>query len=221
MFKRLLALVVTMCASGLLFSPSCWGGSPLYRADFQATFTGDLGPDPVKVIGSYLFALTPPDRIYNDGTSADYSILSMSVQVGNQHFSSTGGVLRIDNDINLGEGGLRDSYSATGSLDGVYAGNYRLYMAGMEFDLINAAPSALNSLDLPTSAAQLNGFPEGSGQRWVILGITDLSQNYKHVAGIPVEFLSITQIPEPGALSLAGLAIGLAAMRRFYRRTHS
>jgi hypothetical protein len=176
------------------------------------------------VIGSYLFALTPPVRVYNDGTSADYSILSMSVQVGNQHFSSTSAVLRIDNDINLGDGRLRDSYYATGSLDGIYAGNYRLDVVGPTFDQWSAAPSALNSLDLPTSAAQLDGFPEGSSLehiKWVSLGITDLSENFTHVAGAPIEFFSITQVPEPGSLSLAGLAIGLAAMRRAYRRPQS
>ena len=207
--KHLLAITLSVAAAVLGSSARCWGG-PLYLVTFQTTVNYDpAGLHDVSLSGSYLFDQQVPGSVINDGALIVYdSMLSSSIELDGQPFAGTGGYLRLDDNINLGNGFLRDAYYGVAYLDSMFAGHLHLIAAGLEFEQVAKAPSAITSFDLPTSAGDLDGFAP-TDERLAFVSFTDPAQNIYASVSAPAQNLSIVQVPEPSATLLAALAIGV------------
>src|SRR6185436_1781416 len=76
---------------------------------------------------------------------------------------------------------------------------------GLYLSLVAPQPTALTSLALPLSAADLDGFSTDPGIRFVFLNFHNLSDgNYYH-SFTPLQLLSITPVPEPSIVALLTL----------------
>lgn len=187
----------------------CAGGSPVFLVDFQATFNGGFGFPGISMTGSYEFEVQPPIAVVNNGTTALYAMQSASIDLNGIAFSTTPFQMRVDNNIPLSAPGVfRDAYYATALVSGTFMNDFALQAAGLEFEQAGTSPSAFNSLDLPTSVADLSGFGP-SDLRSADLVFENLQDGGLFAINGTLEDLSITQVPEPGAIPLCGLGLGL------------
>ncbi|MBZ5611933.1 MAG: hypothetical protein LAP38_27035 [Acidobacteriia bacterium] len=183
---------------------------PLFLVNFQAKFNGGFGFPGVSMAGSYEFELQPPIAIVNNGTTALYAMQSASIDLNGGAVSTTPSQIRVDNDLILNTPGfLRDGYFATALLSGTFMGDFALQGAGLDFEQGSAAPAAFNSLDLPTSVADLSGFGP-SDLRSAFLVFEDLQQGGLFAINGDLEDLAISEVPEPPmAIPLCALGLGL------------
>jgi len=206
------ALVII--AAWWLVSVCAWGGE-LYRVDFRATFDNGYGGLPtVELIGTYTFEVLPPT--YGDNTSAYYmsSMRSSAFTLNGTSFQGTDGYLRVGNNIELPDP-LRDGYYGLCSLNGAVYSNFAFYTAGLSFEQQGRPPSALNSIALPTSAADLAGFLPS--EQTAVLTYRNPNTGVTSASYAPVHELQFTLVPEPGALTLIGLGVGLVVWQRKLR----
>jgi hypothetical protein len=208
-------------AACLAVSPTVWAG-PVFLVQFQARFDSGFGGLPtVQLSGSYTFEVRPPASIVNDGTTAIYPMQSVSFTLDGTDFAATPFEIRVDNNIDLGVGGLfRDAYYPFAVLTGVYATNFAIDGAGLQFEQVGAVPAAFHNVYLPTSAADLAGFGF-SDNRFAVLTFTNLALGGAFATVAPVENLSFTAIPEPRALLMCGLGMGMIVCRHRKTKTHT
>lgn len=205
--------LVVIAASGLV-SACAWGGE-LYRVDFRATFDSGFGGLPtVELIGRYTFEVLPPTE--GDNISAYYgsSMRSSTFTLNGTIFQGTDGYLRVDNNIALPDP-LRDGYYALCTLNGAVYSYFTFYAAGLSFEQQGRPPSALNSIALPTSAADLAGFLPA--EQTAVLTFRNPDTGITYATYAPVHELQFTLVPEPGALTLIGLGVGLVVWQRKLR----
>jgi hypothetical protein len=193
--------------------------SPVFMVNFQATFDGGFGFPAVSMTGSYQFEVQPPIAVVNSGTTALYAMQSASIALNGVAFSTTPLQIRVDNNIPLSTPGVfRDAYVATAMVSGTFMSDFALQGAGLDFEQVGASPSAFNSLDLPTSVADLSGFGL-SDLRSAFLTFENLQQGGLFGINGTMENLSIAEVPEPAATLLCALGLGLLIWRngRRYR----
>ena len=196
-------------------------GQGTYVVSFHASFDSGFGGLPsVEMIGTYTFEPLPPDYLGNGNHSAFYgsSMRSGTFALNGSSFQGTVvASLRVDDDLRLTSGRLRDAYYADYFLSGTYATNFELVAAGLGFEQVGSAPTAFTSLALPTSLADLSGFTS-SDYRNATLTFRNLSTGVTYTSEAPLHGLQITLIPEPSAWALACFGLGLAAC--YFVRTH-
>ncbi len=209
--RRFVILVAVVCACGNFLHSS--RAAPVYLVNFEAVFDSGFGGLPTTSIkGTYMFELSPA-TIQNNGCTAMYPMQGARVDLNDALFGTPYGELRVDNNIRLaGPNRYRDSYHAIAPLGGAYAGNFSLIGAGLEFNQIGASPSALNTLDLPTSVEGLAGFgPQDDRHAWLAFQNLNLGQPFTTSAAI--QAFSIIQIPEPTPILLCLLGSVLFGRR--------
>jgi hypothetical protein len=156
--------------------------------------------------GSYVFEYPSPPT-WRDDFTALHSLQSASFDLNGSLFQSQGGYLRVDNNLALDtHDRLRDSYAVVATLGGTFAEVLVLHAGGLEFDQVGPSPSALDGLELPTSAEDLAGFGV-SDYRSATLTFENLQLGSWFTASAPIQDLMIVPVPEPAQLSLFGLAL--------------
>ena len=185
----------------------------LYNVSFHADFDTGFGGLPfVEMRGAYVFEVLPPAYLTDENASAHYetSFRSGSFSLSGLEFDGTEGYLRVDNNVRMASSTYRDGYYALTFLSGVLASRFSLGAAGLSFEQLGTAPSALTSCDLPTSAADLAGFGDSS-TRYAVLSFQNLPDGVWYSSTAPVDSLQFTAIPEPGVWSFVAMnALALA-----------
>jgi hypothetical protein len=186
-------------------------GANSYFVNYQAIFDSGFGSLPrVELFGNYTFEALPATYYGDNGTSAYFynHIQSASFVVNGSAVSGLPIYMRVDNNIPYGPA-FRDLYLGFISLNTAFEQNFVLTGAGLDFELVNAQPNAFTSLALPTSTADLAGFlnPEN---RQAVLTFQNLTDGIYYATYAPVEFVSITPVPEPsvvGIISVVGSGV--------------
>jgi hypothetical protein len=93
-----------------------------------------------------------------------------------------------------------------------YDSQTSLFGMALYFEQDAAAPTALSSLALPTSAADLAGFGPGDKHEAELAFERPGTMEF-FVEHAPLDYLSITAVPEPASWALAALALGWAGWR--------
>jgi hypothetical protein len=193
----------------------------IYQATYHASFTTGYGGFPVvDLLGTYTFELLPPSYYANDGASAMFNnhLRTGSLLMNGVVFSSTSGNLRLDDNLPLNALQSRDGYSVGINLAGQLATNITLVAGGLGFESVaQSPPTALTSLNLPLSADDLAGFI-GPGERRAFVNFYNLTDGGYYGIGAPVDWITISVIPEPLAGSIVLLAGGLLATRGHFKR---
>lgn len=197
-------------AAALLF---CLPLPPLAGALLQLEFRGTLdsgfgGLPSTSIHGRFRFENTAPARIYNNGRSADFRIQSFDVWINGEIYSALidTGYQRVDNDLDLGGGQFRDSYSVSVEISGLPIDEFRLDGIGLEFEQSGPpVPAALDSLALPSSPAYFAGF-QGPRSLFLRFAHPDVPTGFASHGALALlevsEVADTVDLPEPGAMGL-------------------